>query len=117
MLGLHWHGWSLLSSRCLRRNGMSAMCTCRCAALRQAPPPLPYLLEADRHTFDICLEAALLPAGASHALTVTRSNFKHLWVALLANLLLFLGLSGPCKLSKPLESEASALSAQDGYNS
>ncbi|CAK0761973.1 hypothetical protein CVIRNUC_002911 [Coccomyxa viridis] len=58
---------------------MDALAPFKCAAPRQAPPPLPYLQEADRHTFDICLEAALLPAGASQALTVTRSNFKHLY--------------------------------------
>ena len=38
---------------------------------------LPYLQQADRHNFDICLEAAIEAAGGGGG-TVARSNFRHL---------------------------------------
>ncbi len=53
-------------------------CICRCPAPSQAPQALPYLQETDRHSFDICLEAEILPAGADQPMPVTLSNFKHL---------------------------------------
>lgn len=53
-------------------------CICRCEAPSQAPPALPYLQETDRHTFDIRLEAEIMPAGADQPMQVTLSNFKNL---------------------------------------
>ena len=44
----------------------------------QDPPALPYLSDPERHTFDIHLEAALLPAGRPQATVVSYSNFCYL---------------------------------------
>jgi len=49
----------------------------RCEAPRQDPEALPYLQEADRHSYDIALEAAVEAPGGGGG-TVTRSNFRHL---------------------------------------
>jgi fumarylacetoacetase len=46
----------------------------------QEPEPLPYLRDAKRETtYDIRLEVALQPEGASQATTICVSNFKHLY--------------------------------------
>lgn len=58
---------------------MDALQPFRCAAPAQDPAPLPYLAEADRHTFDIALTAELRVAGGQAPSTVTQSNFKHLY--------------------------------------
>ncbi len=50
-----------------------------CAAPEQDPQPLPYLREQDRRTFDIALEVDLVAADEDRALTICRSNFKHLY--------------------------------------
>ncbi|CAL5219610.1 g1478 [Coccomyxa viridis] len=58
---------------------MDALAPFRCPAPSQAPQALPYLQETDRHSFDICLEAEILPAGADEPTRVTLSNLKHLY--------------------------------------
>jgi fumarylacetoacetase len=50
----------------------------RCDASPQDPPVLPYLREADRHTWDVALTAAIKPDGSEQETVVTRSNLKHL---------------------------------------
>lgn len=50
---------------------------CRCDAPKQDPEVLPYLQKADRHNYDIRLEAAIEAEGGGGG-TVTRSNFRHL---------------------------------------
>ncbi len=54
------------------------------APFRVAGPPrekplLPYLTEPGPMAYDIALEAAILPAGAAAATTVTRTNARHLY--------------------------------------
>ena len=49
----------------------------RCEAPKQDPEVLPYLQQADRHSYDIRLEAAIQAEGGGGG-TVTRSNFRHL---------------------------------------
>lgn len=51
---------------------------CRCAAPVQEPPALPYLADPGRHSYDIHLEAALLPAELEEATVLTYSNFCYL---------------------------------------
>lgn len=50
----------------------------RCPAVTQEPAVLPYLREADRHTWDVALTAGIVPAGSGVETTVTRTNLKHL---------------------------------------
>ena len=45
----------------------------------QQPQPLPYLRHAGAHGFDIGLEVHLKPAGAAHARTIARTNFRHMY--------------------------------------
>ncbi len=45
----------------------------------QQPQPLAYLRHAGAHAFDIGLEVRLQPAGAAHACTLARTNFRHLY--------------------------------------
>jgi fumarylacetoacetase len=45
----------------------------------QDPEPLPYLREAGPRNFDLHLEAALKPRGASQPVRVCRTNFKHMY--------------------------------------
>jgi fumarylacetoacetase len=45
----------------------------------QDPPPLPYLRTDAPWTFDIELEVAIVPAGASGEVTVTRTNARELY--------------------------------------
>ncbi|KAK9909785.1 hypothetical protein WJX75_007412 [Coccomyxa subellipsoidea] len=51
----------------------------RCQAPVQEPPVLPYLQAQDRHSYDICLEAEIMPPSSTVGTSVTRSNFKHLY--------------------------------------
>ena len=48
---------------------------------------LPYLQQADRHNYDIRLEAAIDAEGGGGG-TVTRSNFRHLCAPVCAALML-----------------------------
>ncbi len=50
----------------------------RCEAPPQDPPPLPYLAERRRSTFDVRLTASLTPQAAGQATTLTRTNLRHL---------------------------------------
>merc|ERR1712215_211106 len=45
----------------------------------QDPKPLPYLQHQDPYTFDIQLDVAIKPAGASSASPVSQSNFKYMY--------------------------------------
>lgn len=45
----------------------------------QDPTPLPYLRHSDKYNFDINLEVAIRPAGATRPSTVCRSNVRHLY--------------------------------------
>jgi fumarylacetoacetase len=56
-----------------------ALAPFRCAAPEQDPAPLPYLTEADRHSYDIALEVDVQAEDAESGLTVCRSNFRHLY--------------------------------------
>lgn len=56
-----------------------ALAPFRCPAPAQDPAPLPYLQEADRHTYDISLEVEVRAAGADSGLRVCASNFRHLY--------------------------------------
>ena len=44
----------------------------------QDPTPLPYLRHSGEHSFDITLEAALIPNNAEETV-ICRTNFKHLY--------------------------------------
>ena len=44
----------------------------------QDPEPLPYLRTTGERTFDIALEAGLIPSGGTET-TIYRSNFKYLY--------------------------------------
>ncbi|KAG0590516.1 hypothetical protein KC19_1G105200 [Ceratodon purpureus] len=50
-----------------------------CDAPEQDPPALPYLTEKKRFTYDIPLQVALKPEGASKASVICNSNFKYLY--------------------------------------
>ncbi len=58
---------------------MDALAPFRCPAPEQEPGPLPYLAEADRHTFDIRLEVEVRAEGQPEGLRVCASNFRHLY--------------------------------------
>ncbi|MFN2371858.1 MAG: fumarylacetoacetase [Candidatus Krumholzibacteriia bacterium] len=58
---------------------LDALAPFRCPAPAQDPEPLPYLREADRHTYDIRLEVQVRAEGAAEGLQVTASNFRHLY--------------------------------------
>jgi fumarylacetoacetase len=58
---------------------MEALAPFRCDAPGQEPAPLPYLQEADRHTFDINLAVEIKAEGQGDGLQVCASNFKHLY--------------------------------------
>jgi fumarylacetoacetase len=45
----------------------------------QSPEPLPYLQQQGQNAYDIDLEVALQPAGATAASTVCRTNFKAMY--------------------------------------
>jgi len=51
----------------------------RVAGPEQVPEPLAYLRQRGNHGFDIHLEVALRPAGAAHATTICRTNFRHMY--------------------------------------
>lgn len=51
----------------------------RCPAPQQDPPVLPYMQEADRHSYNVQLEVALRPKGSATNTTVTRTNLRHLY--------------------------------------
>ena len=50
-----------------------------CAAETQSPPPLPYLLQHERTTFDVALEVALITPRLDTEHIICRSNFRHLY--------------------------------------
>ncbi|XP_045417461.1 fumarylacetoacetase [Lemur catta] len=52
----------------------------------QAPRPLPYLRHDQPYAFDINLSVALKGEGMSHAATICRSNFKHMYWTMLQQL-------------------------------
>jgi fumarylacetoacetase len=62
---------------------LAALAPFRCAGPAQAPPPLPYLRHDDDWAYDIELTATLQSAAMRAAglppLTLSRSNFKHLY--------------------------------------
>ncbi|PJA77119.1 fumarylacetoacetase [bacterium CG_4_9_14_3_um_filter_65_15] len=58
---------------------IDALAPFACAAPEQDPEPLPYLREKQRRTFDIDLQVDLTASGQEEALTICRSNFKHLY--------------------------------------
>ncbi|WP_375418818.1 fumarylacetoacetase [uncultured Hymenobacter sp.] len=45
----------------------------------QLPTPLPYLQVPGPHHFDLQLEVALLPAGATEEVVISQTNFRHLY--------------------------------------
>jgi fumarylacetoacetase len=45
----------------------------------QTPQPLPYLQQQGRNAYDIALEVALQPQGASAPSTICRTNFKAMY--------------------------------------
>jgi fumarylacetoacetase len=45
----------------------------------QAPQPLAYLRHDGKHAFDIHLEVTLRPQRATHASTISRTNFRHMY--------------------------------------
>ncbi|SPA17836.1 Fumarylacetoacetase (Fumarylacetoacetate hydrolase) [Cupriavidus taiwanensis] len=45
----------------------------------QSPEPLPYLQQQDKNAYDIALEVALQPAGATGPSTICRTNFKAMY--------------------------------------
>ena len=51
-----------------------------CSAPPQDPVVLSYLRELNRKTYDIKLEVDIKPSGSPEAATITKSNFKHLYV-------------------------------------
>ncbi len=57
----------------------SALEPFRVAGPRQDPEPLPYLREPEPRNFDLHLEAALKPRGASEPVRVCATNFKHMY--------------------------------------
>lgn len=46
---------------------------------KQSPEPMPYLQQKGKHSFDINLEVAISPEGASSHTTVSKSNFKYMY--------------------------------------
>uniref|UniRef100_A0A7N0UEC3 Fumarylacetoacetase n=1 Tax=Kalanchoe fedtschenkoi TaxID=63787 RepID=A0A7N0UEC3_KALFE len=50
-----------------------------CEAPKQDPQPLPYLSEKISQNYDISLEVQIKPSGQDAPLTVSRSNFNHLY--------------------------------------
>jgi fumarylacetoacetase len=58
---------------------MDALEPLRVAGPAQEPQPLPYLQLSGNHTFDLHLEVALLPAGATTETVITRTNFSYLY--------------------------------------
>ncbi len=58
---------------------MDALAPFRKDAPVQEPTPQDYLVEKDRHTFDINLEVHIQAEGQSEGLCVCESNFKHLY--------------------------------------
>jgi len=45
----------------------------------QDPAPFPYLRHSDPYTFDINIDVKIKPEGRAQSVTVTRSNFKHMY--------------------------------------
>ena len=58
---------------------MDALAPCRVAGPAQDPAPLPYLQVAGDHNFNLHLEVALLPAGATEEVVISRTNFSHMY--------------------------------------
>ncbi len=50
-----------------------------CAGPAQDPAPLPYLASAGLRTYDIALEVFLHAAGEAEAVSICRSNYRHLY--------------------------------------
>ncbi len=58
---------------------LDALAPFRVAQPAQDPDPLEYLRPAGVQGFDIALEVAVRPAGSTDAVTVTRTNFAHMY--------------------------------------
>ncbi len=58
---------------------LEALAPFRIAQPAQDPAPLDYLRPTGAQGFDIALEAAVQPAGAASPVTVTRTNFSHMY--------------------------------------